>query len=728
MAGRFGLKAIFSALDAFSAPVAKMQGNLERFTKSANAGLSRVDRMNGKIASGLQTAAVVAGTAGIAAGAGIMHVVTAGAEFEQAITNVGAVMGKSRGQIADLEKEAMRLGVVTQFSSTEVADAMEFMARKGFDSQEILGGIPGVLNAVAASGQGVEEVATVVGSSIRGFGLEADKAGRVADILAFAAEKTGATITDLGIALSTAAPTAKALGVSIADTTTAVGLMQKMGIDASTAGTAVATMLAKISKPSKDAATQMAAMGIKFKDAAGNMLPFRDVLGQFVKAGDKAGGNMNKMAFFAELVGLRGDKAALALSDMAKSGDFDKLADGIQNVSGYAEKVANLRLQTTTGSWKLLTSTIEVLETKLFNLKSGALKGVIDGVNAWIAANQDLIVQNVQDFIQKVADNLPAIWLWLKRIGFAIAVWGIFALAVKGAEMALWAFEAVMVVTSVAGSLLSGALGLLALLTDGETLSLMAATAWVWLKNAALVAYNAVVWLGVAAATVWNALTTEGTFAAMASAAWTWLQNAAVTAYNAVVGFGATVLAMWNAGTLLGAIRQGALTAVVWLAVAAQTALNLVMSINPMFLLGLAILGLIALVVKFSGAWDWLKGKIHAVWDAIAARIQPIIDKVTAFIDAVKNAGKAVGHFLGFGGGETTAGGGGEARIPADNSLPLMTPNDAVANMVQTTTTTTKAELTIRDQTGSAELTQKPQGNGFSISLNPSGSFAPATP
>ena len=40
-----------------------------------------------------------------------------------------------RGFGQAMAKEAMRLGVVTQFSSTEVADAMEFMARKGFDTE-----------------------------------------------------------------------------------------------------------------------------------------------------------------------------------------------------------------------------------------------------------------------------------------------------------------------------------------------------------------------------------------------------------------------------------------------------------------------------------------------------------------------------------------------------------------------------------------------------------------
>lgn len=405
MSGRFTVETIFKGNDQVSGVIA----NIEKRTRAMEKGLHGPVSFADKGIEGFKKIGAVAAVAGAAAGVAFGHLIETGADFEQSITNVGAVMGKNRGQIKELEEAALSLGVSTQFSSSEVSEAMEQMARKGFDAQEILAGIPGVLNAIAASGEGMAEVATVVGSSIRGFGLDAKDASHVADVLAFSAEKTGAHITDMGSALATVAPTARALGVSIEDAAASVGLLQKMGIDASTAGSATATMLAKISHPSKEAATKMKAMGIAFKDAHGDMLPFRDVLGQFVKAGDKAGGNMDRMSFFAELVGLRGDKAALALSDMAKSGDFDKLVDGLKNVDGYSEKVAKIRMDTTKGSWKLLTSTIEVLETKLFDLNQGGLKGAIDKVNAWVSANQELIISGAAEYADKLVHGVESL-------------------------------------------------------------------------------------------------------------------------------------------------------------------------------------------------------------------------------------------------------------------------------------------------------------------------------
>jgi TP901 family phage tail tape measure protein len=402
MSGRFTVETVFKGTDNTSSVLSSIQAK----TKAVQGALSGPVHAADSALEGFKKVGAVAAVAGLAAGAAFHQMVETGADFEQSITNVGAVMGKTRGQIGDLEKAALSLGVSTQFSASQVSEVMEMMAKKGFDAEEILAGIPGVLDAIAASGEDAAQVSTIVGSTIRGFGLEAKDAAMMADLLAYAGEKTGAGILNMGTAMAMAAPTARALGVSAAETAAAVGLLQKMGIDASTAGTATATMLAKISHPSKEAAQKMTAMGVAFKDAKGNMLPLHDVLGQFVKAGDKAGGNMDKMSFFAELVGLRGDKAALGLSEMAKSGDFDKLVAGLKNTENYAHRVATIRMDTTMGSWKLLTSTVEVLETKIFSLNNGGFKVAIDKVNAWVSANQGLIVSGATEYAGKLTDKV----------------------------------------------------------------------------------------------------------------------------------------------------------------------------------------------------------------------------------------------------------------------------------------------------------------------------------
>lgn len=754
---RFSVEALFKGNDQVSGVISKIQSKVTTFGASARSTLAGVAEANAKIgesfAAVAHKAAGAAMAIGAAAGAGLAHIVHSGAEFEQEITNVGAVMGKSRSQIADLEKAAMSLGVTTQFSSTEVSQAMEMMARKGFDSEEILKGIPGVLDAIAASGQGMAEVATVVGSSIRGFGLDASEASHVANVLAFTAEKTGATITDMGTALAIAAPTAKTLGVSLEDTAAAVGLLQRVGIDSSTAGSSVATMLAKITKPSKEVAGQMTAMGIKFKDAKGDMLPFKDVLGQFGKASDKLGGNFDRMAFFAELVGLRGDKAALALTDMAKTGDFTKLTDGIKNVGDYAHKVATIRMDTTMGSWKLLTSTIEVLETKLFQLKSGALREVIDKTNAWVTANQDLIVTKVGDFIKGVADNMPKIVMWGERILKIVAVFMAFSAAVKTANAAMDIASFVAKNPYVALALAVVA-AIALIVAYWPEISAFFGRLWASIKDraAAIGGWFAELWTKVASAfmSLWTPV--AGFFSSfwegLKSTVRGWLDffvglwTLELYAIIAVVRFVVNlfrpiwepVLAMfqwlwegiklsaaelWSEVLSVAAFVAQALQAVwtpvsaffgwVWggvklVAVAAWDAI--VTKAQTVFALVKTIWAPIA--AFFSGLWDGIASVFHTVMDGIASVVEGIVGRIEKAIAFVQGVGH---HTI-----DTATGGGDGPAAPEYADPQVVTPADRAAGAGQF-----NGQIAVTAEGGASARVVSQSPGGVSLALQPSG-------
>lgn len=726
MANRFSLQAVFGASDRFSATVSKMENRISAMTKRVRGGLGAVDRFNERVSGGLQQVAITGGAAGLAMGFAAHNVVSAGADFEQAIADVGAVSLMTRGEVADLEKQALDLGASTKFSAKEVAAGMELMGRAGFTNAEIMQAIPGVLNAAAAEGAELAEVAGIVSNVLKGMGLEASQTTRVADVLALASARTNSSITSLGESMANASATARQFKIPFEDTVSAVALLQDVGMDASEAGTAINTMLTKLAKPSKEAAAEMAALGIKFQDAAGNMLPLPQLLGQFEKGAKKAGGNMKQVAFFAELVGLRGQKAALNLMDLFKSGKVGDLTKELQNAQGSAEKMAKLRMDTFKGDVSKLEKAFDAVKISLFDMNSKGMRGVVQSTTAWVLANKELIKTRVQDFIVGIVTHLPEIYLWAKRIAFGVLVFYAWAIAVKAAGFATFLFEGAVTAAGIAASALGVVMGILAAVTDTATIATVLHTAWTWLKNAAMIAYNAVVWLGVAAMTAYAIVTSDATVRNVLAEAIMAVLRAGFIAYNAVVGIATALIAAYNAGTLLTTIQQGALVAVIWLAVAAQTALNAVMSVNPAFLVGAAIIGLIALVLKLSGGWDFLKEKISGFASSAMARIQPIVDKVMAFYNAVKKAAGAVGQFLGF--GEGTPGGAppGFVRAPdADSQLPLMTPSDGVSKTVEESNFVSRADLLIHDPTGRAELVNKDLGPGMAIRLAPSGQFAP---
>jgi TP901 family phage tail tape measure protein len=450
MGSKFSISGIFQLVDKMSGPISKIEGRLTRFGRTGASSIATLDKKLEKLGHTTKLAKAAMGAAFLGAGFAIHHAGKAGLEFEQAITNVGAVMLKSRGEIGNLEKKAIELGASTQFTASQVAGAMESMARAGFKTEDILSGVGGVLDAAAASGLEMAEVSGIVSNAIKGMGMETSQATRVADVLALASSKTNSTMGSLGEALSNVASTARQVGMPLEDTVAAVALLQDVGLDASVAGSALNTMLTKLAAPTDKVAAKMEQYGVAFKDAQGNMLPFAGVLENISKAAKKSGGNFDQVALFAELVGLRGQKAASNLATLFETGKVKELTKLLQDAEGSAKAMAAIRMSTTLGSWEEFTSAVEGVEISLFGLAGGPLKDTIKGMTKWVTANQALIVSKVQDWIADVADNMADIVKWGTRIAYAVGIFYSLAIAVKVARVAMALFNGVMAIAHAA--------------------------------------------------------------------------------------------------------------------------------------------------------------------------------------------------------------------------------------------------------------------------------------
>lgn len=431
MAGRFSVEAVFKAVDRVTRPVTRMQNRVGKFTRSMTRGFTRLNRAVNKFGRGLRRAGATAAVGIGIAGAAMTNVLGAGADFEQAIVNVGAVSLKSRDQIAQLEQQALELGRTTKFTATQAANAMEVLSRAGFSTQEVMSATPAILSAAAASGLEIAEVADHVSNALKGMGLEITEAANVADVLALASSRTNSSIGTLGESIRNVASTARQLNVPFEDVVASVALLQDVGLDASVAGSAMNVMLTKMAAPSVGLQKKMRRLGISFKDAKGDMKTLPDVLQQLSAASKKVGGNFDKVAFLAELVGLRGQKAAANLATLFETGKLEELTKALKNAEGSAKKMADLRMNTVQGSMLLLGSAVDAVKVKIFGLNNGPLKNTIDKMTAWVGANEDLIATKVGEFIGDLITNLSTIGKWIKRIAIGIGVFIAFSLVLK---------------------------------------------------------------------------------------------------------------------------------------------------------------------------------------------------------------------------------------------------------------------------------------------------------
>ena len=135
------------------------------------------------------TTAITLPVAGVATAA-----VKTAADFEAAMTEVKVVAGATAQEFELLKDEAKRLGATTKFSAIESAEAMQYMAQAGWDTQAILEGTAGVMNAAASSGESLSSVANILAKNITAFGDSASDATMYADVLAAAAAVSAADV------------------------------------------------------------------------------------------------------------------------------------------------------------------------------------------------------------------------------------------------------------------------------------------------------------------------------------------------------------------------------------------------------------------------------------------------------------------------------------------------------------------------------------------------------
>lgn len=210
-------------------------------------------------------------------GAGIIKTT---ADFDAAMSKVAAVSGAAGDEFDALRSKAREMGETTKFTASESAEAMNYMAMAGWKTEQMLGGIEGIMHLAAASGEELGTTSDIVTDALTAFGMKAEESGRFADILASAASNANTNVAMMGESFKYVAPVAGSLGYSAEDVAVALGLMANSGIKADMAGTSLRNMFQRMAKPTKESAMAMERLGLSLADEEGRMYSFREIMDQ----------------------------------------------------------------------------------------------------------------------------------------------------------------------------------------------------------------------------------------------------------------------------------------------------------------------------------------------------------------------------------------------------------------------------------------------------------------
>ena len=393
--------------------VAKITLDTSEYDRGLDNSKGKAEGFGGAVKKGFGTLAGIATKALAGAGAaatafGIASVKT-GMTFDKAMSQVGATMGKTT---SDMEKEvgsvdlawgtfsgnlreyAQEMGAHTAFSATQAAEALNYMALAGYDTQQSMSMLPNVLNLAAAGAMDLGTASDMVTDAQSALGLSAEQTTQMVDQMAKTSSKTNTSVSQLGAAILTIGATARNVKGGTAELNEVLGILADNGIKGSEGGTHLRNMLLSLQNPTKDGAAALKQLGVEVYDTDGKMRALPDIF-QDIQSGMEGMDQASKDAITSGLFNKTDLAAANALIG-TNAKRWEEVETALSNVDGAAQEMADIQLDNLAGDITLFKSALEGAQIAVSDGLTPAFRGFVqegsDGLTKFTEAvkNGDL--------------------------------------------------------------------------------------------------------------------------------------------------------------------------------------------------------------------------------------------------------------------------------------------------------------------------------------------------
>ena len=374
--------------DALQREIVETEQELKRLEEQANQSATALQKISATgeklqtVGSNIESAGKkLLPVTGAVTALGTAAVKTA-ADFDTAMSQVAAVSGATGSDLDALRDKAREMGAKTKFSASEAAEAMNYMAMAGWKTTDMLGGIEGIMNLAAASGEDLATTSDIVTDALTAFGLSADDSGHFADVLAAASSNANTNVSMMGETFKYCAPIAGALGFSVEDTAEAIGLMANAGIKSSQAGTSLRTIMNNLTGEVKICGSSIGEVTIATTNADGSMRGLSDILAD-CRVAFSGLSESEKAAAAETLVGKNAMSGFLALMNAGEA-DINKLSGAIANCDGKSAEMAATMQDNLAGQLQILKSQLEELAISFGELLMPAIRTIVGWIQQFV--------------------------------------------------------------------------------------------------------------------------------------------------------------------------------------------------------------------------------------------------------------------------------------------------------------------------------------------------------
>jgi len=338
--------------------------------------------------------------------------------FDKAMSQVAATLGKSTSEIQELSDFARKMGSETAFTATEAAEALNYMALAGYDSEKSMRMLPTVLNLAAAGNMGLATASDMVTDAQSALGLTIEQTERMVDQMAKTSSKTNTSVEQLGDAFLTVGGTAKIMGGGVVDTTTemsaVLGVLADNGVKGAEGGTALRNILLALSAPTDKAAKAIKGLGVEVFDSNGKMRDLPDIFSDINDAMEGMGDD-EKTATLNEIFNKVDLKAVNALlgTNVSRWGELYK---EINNADGAAKDMADTQLDNLAGDVTIFNSALGEAKLAIVEGLTPTIRKLVQNGTNWLSRLTTAFSKNgFAGAVQEAGNIIDSVIYYLKK-------------------------------------------------------------------------------------------------------------------------------------------------------------------------------------------------------------------------------------------------------------------------------------------------------------------------
>ena len=318
--------------------------------------------------------------------------------FEKELINANSIFQTTRENLYAMSDELIKFGLQFGINYEDASKVLYQFASAGLSAEESMVALKDTLTLTMAVQGDFNTLGKLMVQVIKGFGMEMDQTGIIADKFAYTINKSLIEWKDLSAAVKFAMPFFVAAGQSIDQLLGSLAILTDRALEAGIAGRGLRQAIAQFVEHADDNNAAFRKLGVEILDTEGNMRQLTDIALQFEAAMGDDISQMDIMMTLMKDLNIRGATAFVHLAQNAT--EFKTAVDDLVNSQGAANEMAEYQQASLTNQIQLLKNAIY----SVFYLSDATYAGT-GAINGFDYALKKLVETLKNKFTVELADG-----------------------------------------------------------------------------------------------------------------------------------------------------------------------------------------------------------------------------------------------------------------------------------------------------------------------------------